>query len=114
MRATHTPGDGGIAGGIAEALVINTSGSPVSLKHSIRLSQCLVYGKEVASEPADYPSAQVSDIASACQDTHKEDTATLEAFLIIAQYSDIKPTLIQVLEQYRGALALSGEPLGVT
>ncbi len=29
--------------GIAEALVINTSGSPVSLKHGVRLSQCLVY-----------------------------------------------------------------------
>ncbi len=101
-------------GCIAEALVINTSGSPVSAKHGVRLCQCLVYGKKVASEPAEYPSVQVSGITWACQDIHKQDTATSEAFLKIAHYSEIKPTLIQVLEQYRGALALAGEPLGAT
>ncbi len=100
--------------GIAEALVINTSGSPVSLKHGVRLCQCLVYWKKVLSEPAEYPSAQVSGITSACQDTRKQDTATLEAFLKIAHYSEIQLTLIQVFEQYKGALALPGEPLRVT
>ncbi len=38
---------------------------------------------------------------SACQNTHKQDTATLKEFLKIAHYSEIKPTLVQVLEQYR-------------
>lgn len=101
-------------GGFAEALAINTSGSPVSLKHGVRLCQCLVYGRNVAPEPAEYPSAQVSGITSACQASPEQDTANLEAFLKVAHYSEIKPTLVQLLEHYRGALALPGEPLGVT
>ncbi len=32
--------------GMAEALVINTSGTPVSLKHGVRLCLCLVNGKK--------------------------------------------------------------------
>ncbi len=32
----------------------------------------------------------------------------------MAHYSEIKPTLLEVLEMHRGAIALPGEPLGVT
>ena len=63
-----------------------------------------MYGRNVAPEPAEYPSAQVSGITSACQASPEQDTANLEAFLKVAYYSEIKPTLVQLLEHYRGRL----------
>ncbi len=39
---------------------------------------------------------------------------SLEPFLKVAHYQQLKLTLLQVLEMHRGAIALPGEHLGVT
>ncbi len=41
-------------------------------------------------------------------------SSSLEPFIKVAHYIEIKPTLSQVLEMQREAIALPGEPLGVT
>ncbi len=37
-------------GNLTEALVVNTSGAPITLKHGQHISQCLVYDRQAASE----------------------------------------------------------------
>ncbi len=51
-------------GHLREALVVNTSGAPFTIKHGMRLSPCLAYGTQVVSEPAEFPSICVSSIVS--------------------------------------------------
>ncbi len=41
-------------------------------------------------------------------------SSSLESYIKIAHYTEMKPTLLQVLEKHREAIALPGEPLGVT
>ncbi len=38
---------------------------------------------------------------------------SLEPFIKVAHYNHLKPTLLQVLGMHKGAIALTGEPLGV-
>ncbi len=56
-------------GNLTEALVVNTSGAPITLKHGQHISQCLVYARQVASDPEELPSAYVSTISSQIHDT---------------------------------------------
>ncbi len=38
-------------GNLTVALVVNISGVPITLKHSLHICQCLVYDPQVASDP---------------------------------------------------------------
>ncbi len=51
-------------GNLTEALVVNISGAPITLKHGQHISQCLVYDRQVVSEPEELPSTYVSAISS--------------------------------------------------
>ncbi len=51
-------------GNLTEALVVNTSGAPITLKHDQQIGQVLVYDRQVASEPEELPSVYVSTISS--------------------------------------------------
>ncbi len=66
-------------GYLREALVVNTSGAPVTLKHGMRLSPCLAYGTQVVSESAEFPSICVSSIVSLRED-HSNSQTPLEPF----------------------------------
>ncbi len=99
---------------ITEALVVNTSGAPITLKHGQHIGQVLVYDRQVASEPEELLSVYVSAISSQSHDTAAQRSPSLEPFIKVAHYKHLKPTLLQVLEMQRGAIALPGEPLGVT
>ncbi len=55
-------------GHLREALVVNTSGAPVTVKHGMRLSPCLAYGTQVVSEPAEFSEIGVSSIVSLRED----------------------------------------------
>ncbi len=92
----------------------NTSGAPITLKHGHHIGQCLVYDRQVASEPEELPSAYVSTISSQMHDAADQQSSSLEPFIKVAHYIEMKPTLLQILEMYRQAIALPGEPLGVT
>ncbi len=98
-------------GTITEALVVNNSGAPITLKHGQHIGQVLVY---------DWLRSQrnfrlyVSTISSQRHDAAAQRSPSLEPFIKVAHYSEMKPTLLQVLEMHRGVIALPGEPLGVT
>ncbi len=44
-------------GSLMEALVVNSSGAPITLKHGQHISQCPVHDRQVASEPKELSSA---------------------------------------------------------
>ncbi len=102
-----------IEGNLTEALVVNTSGAHITLKHSQHIGQILLFDRQVASEPEDLPSVYVSAISSQTHDAAAQRSPSLEPFIKVAHYNDLKSTLLQVLEMHRGTIALIGEPLGV-
>ncbi len=95
-------------------MVVNTSGVPITLKHGLDISQCLVYGRQLASEPEELLSAYVSAISNQTNDAAARQSSSLEPSIKVAHFIEMKPTLLQVLEMHREAIALPGEPLGVT
>ncbi len=46
-------------GHLSQALVVNISGAPITLKHGLQLGQCLVYDKPVISEPEELPAEYI-------------------------------------------------------
>ncbi len=50
-------------GNLTEALVVNTSGAPITLKYSQHIGQILIYGRKIASEPEELSSVYVSAIS---------------------------------------------------
>ncbi len=98
-------------GNLTEALVVNTSGVPITLKHGQHVGQVLVYDRQVASEPEELPSVYVSTISSQSHDAVAQRSSSLEPFINVAHYGEIKPTLLLV---HGWAIALPGDPLGVT
>ncbi len=96
-------------GKLTEALVINTSGAPITLKHGQHTGQVLVYVRQIASELEELPTVYVSAISSQSHDATAQRSPSLEPFIKVAHYQQLKPTLLKVLEMHRG-----GEPLGVT
>lgn len=75
---------------------MNTLGVPVSLEHGSRLTSCLVYGTQVISELADFPSSFVSSIINTGNDLTKPQ-ASLEPLLKIATYLERKAALLDIL-----------------
>ncbi len=67
----------------------------------------------MASEPEELPSVYVSAISSQSHDAAALRSPSIEPFITVPHYSEIKPTLLQVLEMYRGDIALPVEPFGV-
>ncbi len=62
-------------GHLREALVLNNSGAPFTVKHGMRLSPCLAYDTQVVSEPAEFPLICVSSIVSLREGHSKSDTS---------------------------------------
>ncbi len=46
-------------GHFSKALVVNISGAPVTLKHGLNISQCIMYDKQVVTEPEEFSAAYV-------------------------------------------------------
>ncbi len=101
-------------GNLTEAIVVNTSGAPITLKHGQHIGQCLVYSRQVASEPEELPSAYVSTISSQTNGAAARQSSSLEPFIKVDHYTEMKPTLLQVLKMHREAIDFPGELLGVT
>ncbi len=64
---------------LRQALVVNTSGAPFTVKHGMRLSPSLAYGTHVVSEPAKFPLICVSSLVSLRED-HSNSHAPLEPY----------------------------------
>ncbi len=76
------------------ALLLNTSEAPIALKNGLDIGHCLVYGRQVASEPEELPSAYVSAIGSQTNDAAARQSSSLEPFIKVAHYNEIKPALL--------------------
>ncbi len=90
------------------------SGTPTTLKHGLHLDQCLVYDKPVISEPVEFPVDYVAAVGSQKVDSLNRHSSSLESYIKIAHYTEMNPTLLQVLETHVEVIALPGEPLSVT
>ncbi len=86
-------------GHFSEALVVNISGAPITLKHDLHLGQCLVYDKQVISDSEEFPTAYVSATGSQKEDSSNQQSSFLESYIKVADFTEMKPTLLQVLEQ---------------
>ncbi len=73
-------------GNLTKALVVNTSGAPITLKHGQHLAQVLVYDRQVASEPKELPSVYASTISSQSHDAAAQ-RSPLEPFIKVAHYN---------------------------
>ena len=98
---------------ISDALVTNTTGSPITLKHGVTLGTFELV--DLSSIEASHPlpiggvTAQPSDLPDLT-----DVMAELKPHVTVSDYPEAKPALLQLLAQHRQAVALSGEPLGVT
>ncbi len=96
------------------AFVVNTTGSPVKIKHGVLLSKALAYDKRVIPEPMEFPRACVASVGQLPCDSKRGPDSTLSSFVSVVDYLELKQSLMTLLGRYREVIALPGEPLGAT
>ncbi len=77
--------------------------------HGLHLGQCLVYDKQIIYEPEEFPDAYVSAVGSQTKDSQNMQSSSLDSYIKTAHFTEMKPTLLQVLESPREAIALPGD-----
>ena len=88
------------------ALVVNITGGPIKLKTGVLLTKALVFDRPVVPEPLEFP---VSFLASVYQNTSVNNTAsvpTLKSCVPVADYPELRHSLLELLNQYRDVIAL--------
>ena len=101
-------------GHVTAALVVNTSGVSVRLKHGTLLGEGLVYDRKVVPEPLEFPNACVASARESCGDIERGQVPTLSSLVNVVDYPERKHSLLELMGQYRDVIALPGEPLGAT
>ncbi len=97
---------------IVNALVTNTSGSPVTIKQGILLGTYEVLDLPPLEE---LPPLFLAGIHALPLDTDLTDVVTqLTPHVKGGDYNEGRPALLKLLAQHRQAVALLGEPLGLT
>ncbi len=84
-------------GNLTEAMVVNTSGAPITLKHGQHIGQVLVYDRQISSEPEELPSVYISAISNQSHGATAQRLPSLEPFIKVAHYNDLKSTPLQAL-----------------
>ncbi len=97
---------------VTHALVSNTSGAPITLKHGVLLGTFEVLDQSSLEEAPSLPVAGVS--AQLSDDDLSDVMAQLAPHVKGLDYPDGKPALLKLLAQHRQAVALPGESLGLT
>ena len=88
------------------ALVVNTTGGPIKLKTGVLLTKALVFDRPVVPEPLEFPA---SFLASVYQNTSVNNMAsvpTLKPCVPVADYPELRHSLLELLNQYRNIIAL--------
>ena len=100
-------------GHLTDALVTNVTGSAITLKHGVHLGSFTVIDGTFFQDP---PSLVVAAVST--QPAHASDSAELAIQLgphvKVLDFPEARPRLLDILATHRQALALPGEPLGVT
>ncbi len=97
---------------VTHALVINASGAPITLKQGVLLGNSEVFDPSSLQEPSPFPVACISAHPSDEDISHV--VAQLTPHFKTPDYPEGKPALLQLLAHHRHAVALPGEPLGLT
>ncbi len=100
-------------GHVASALVVTTTGGPVRVKHGVYLGDGLVYDRKLLPTPLEFPTACVAAMQSSA-DIELGQDPTLSSLVNVVDYPEQKHLLLDLLHEYRDAIALPGEPLGST
>lgn len=96
------------------ALVVNNTGGPIKLRQGVFLSEALAYDGRVAPEPVDLAESSVAPVCASVSTDLMTQTQELENLVTVADYPELRNSLIQLLKRYRDVFALPGEPLGAT
>ena len=99
-------------GHLSDALVTNVTGSPITLKHGVNLGTFQLYDLPSIEDSPPLPIGGVTHQPSSTDLT--DVIAELRPHVSVSDYPEAKPPLLQLLAQHRPAIALAGEPLGVT
>ena len=97
---------------MTHALVSNASGAPINLKKGVCLGHFEVFESSSLEESSPFPVASVS--AQPRDEDLSDVVAQLAPHVKSPDYPDGKPALLKLLAQHRQAVALPGEPLGLT
>ena len=96
-----------------DALVTNLTGSPITLKHGVHLGSFIVVDKAFFQDsPSLVVAAVSSQPAPGCNSA--ELATQLGAHLQGSDFPEAQSRLLDILMTHRQAIALPGEPLGVT
>ncbi len=98
---------------ISDALVTNKTVSPIHLKDGVALGTYEVLDLSSIEESLPLPVADVYAQTSDATDL-ADVIVSLMPHVNVLDYPDAKPALLNLLGQYRQAIALPGEPFGVT
>ncbi len=76
-------------GHVTDALVVNTTGGAVKIKHELLLVKCLAYNQNVVPEHLDFLTASVSSVCTSSADTELGQTPTLRSVVSVVDYPEI-------------------------
>ena len=97
---------------VTDALVTNLTGSAVALKDGVHLGSFTIVEEDSFQDPLPLIAAVPTQVATAC--TPAELAIQLEAHIGDTDYPEVRDPLTCLLVTHRQAIALPGEPLGVT
>ena len=99
-------------GHLTDALVTNVTGSAITLRHGVHLGSFIVVDGAFFQDP---PSLTVAAVSTQSAHANPAELYTqLGAHVKELDFPDARPRLLDILMTQRQALALPGEPLGVT
>ncbi len=78
------------------ALVVNTTGSPIEIKPGLTFGECLLYDRNVATNPLEISTAWVAKIGKSMFTTAKEQGTFLSSAVKVGDYPELKPSLTEV------------------
>ena len=99
-------------GHLTDALVTNVTGSPITLKHGVNLGSFVVIDQASFQDSPSLVAAVSTQLASSCDSA--ELATQLEPHVKVLDFPEAQSRLLDILATHRQALALPGEPLGVT
>ena len=97
---------------ITDALVTNTTGSFITLKDGVHIGTFTVVDETSFQDAA--PLIAAVSTQTPAHSFPSDLASQLETYVRVVDYPNEKPRLNDILQNHRQALALPGEPLGVT
>ncbi len=84
-------------GQVTVALVVNTKGSPIKIKHGLKLEDCLLYDRKVDTNPLELPTAWVAQTRKSTFDTDIYGQGlSINSAVKVVHYSELKFSLTRL------------------